>query len=72
MIVKYRLLSGDLIDNCSLTDKQLRRNHAELAARHEQLSAEHASTVERSKLYDRDMRDKARRIREEKITGAPR
>ena len=44
----------------------------ELAARHEQFSAEHAhaSAVERSKLCD--MRDKARRIREEKITGAPR
>ena len=32
--------------------EQLRRGHAELAARHEQFSAEHVSAVERSRLYD--------------------
>ena len=44
--------------------QQLRREHAELAARQEQFSAEHASAVERSRLYDQDMLDKARRIKD--------
>ena len=43
------------------------RGHAELAARHEQFSAEHASAVERSRLYDQDMLDKARRIKDQAI-----
>ena len=36
----------------------------ELAARLEQFSAEHASAVERSRLYDQDMLDKAWRIKD--------
>ena len=40
--------------------EQLRRDHAELAVRHELFSAEHASAVERSRLCDQDMLDKAR------------
>ena len=47
--------------------EQLRREHAELAARHEQFSTEHASAVERSRLYDQDMLDKARRIKDQAI-----
>ena len=47
--------------------EHLRRDHAELAARHEQFSAEHASAVERSRLYDQDMLDKARRIKDQAI-----
>ena len=38
--------------------EQLRRVHAELAARHEQFSAEHVSAVERSRLYDQDLLDR--------------
>ena len=47
--------------------EQLRREHAELAARQEQFSAEHASAVDRSRLYDQDMLDKARRIKDQAI-----
>ena len=48
--------------------EQLRRDHAELAARHELFSAEHASAVERSRLYDQDKLDKARRTEDQMRT----
>ena len=48
--------------------EQLRRGHAELAARHEQFSAEHVSAVERSRLYDQDKLDKARRTEDQMRT----
>merc|ERR1712106_666776 len=46
---------------------ELKVKHSELVAEHEKFSKEHATAVEKSKLYDKDMLDKARKIKEQII-----
>ena len=45
--------------------EQLQKDFDELAAKHEQFSQEHASALERSRLYDQDMLDKSRKIKDQ-------
>merc|ERR1712130_269712 len=47
--------------------KELKVIHSELIAEHEKFSKEHAAAVERSKLYDKDMLDKTKKIKEQAI-----
>ena len=47
--------------------EELKVKHSELAAEHEEFSKEHAAALERSKLYDKDMLDKAKKIKEQAI-----
>ena len=46
---------------------ELKIKHSELVAEHEKFREEHAAAVQRSKLYDKDMLDKARKIKEQSI-----
>ena len=41
--------------------------HSELVAEHEKFREEHAAAIERSKLYDKDILNKARKIKEQSI-----
>merc|ERR1711936_926357 len=47
--------------------EELNVKHSELVAEHEKFSEEHAAALERSKLYDKDMLDKAKKIKEQAI-----
>merc|ERR1711872_771137 len=47
--------------------KELKVKHSELMAEHEKFSKEHAAAIERSKLYDKDMLDKTKKIKEQAI-----
>ena len=47
--------------------EQLQKDFDELSARHEQFSHEHASALEKSRLYDQDMLDKSRKIKDQAI-----
>ena len=46
---------------------ELKIKHSELVAEHEKFREEHAAAVERSKLYDKDILNKARKIKEQSI-----
>ena len=49
------------IDCSTITPlEELKVKHSELAAEHEEFSKEHAAALERSKLHDKDMLDKAK------------
>jgi len=47
--------------------EQLQQDYDDLVAKHEQFSCEHAEAMERSRLYDQDMLDKTRKIKEQAI-----
>ena len=47
--------------------EELKIKHSELAAEHDKFGKEHAAAMERSKLYDKDMLDKSRKIKEQSI-----
>jgi len=47
--------------------KELTIKHAELVTEHDKFSKEHAAAMDRSRLYDKDMLDKSRKIKEQTI-----